>query len=108
MVIYPFAAASLIGRTRPSRHQYPPLPLAVLTALGDDGAVRRYVLTVTCPDRIGIVAAVSGFIAGHGGWVVEAAQHGDLSTGRFFCRLEMIADSLPFGPDGLGERFTAV
>jgi formyltetrahydrofolate deformylase len=86
----------------------PVSPLAAPGRLGNDGAVRRYVLTVTCPDRIGIVAAVSGFIAGHGGWVVEAAQHGDLTTGRFFCRLEMIADSLPFGPDGLGERFAAV
>jgi formyltetrahydrofolate hydrolase len=25
--------------------------------------MRRYVLTITCPDRIGIVAAVTGFIA---------------------------------------------
>ena len=67
--------------------------------------MRRYVLTVTCPDRTGIVAAVSGFIAAEGGWVLEAAQHGDLSTGRFFLRIEVIADSLPFGPDGFAERF---
>ena len=40
--------------------------------------MRRLILTVTCPDRTGIVAAVTGFIASHGGWVVEAAQHGDL------------------------------
>jgi len=70
--------------------------------------VRRYVLTVTCPDRTGIVAAVSSFIAGHGGWVLEAAQHGDLSTGRFFLRIEVIAETLPFGPVELGERFTPV
>ncbi|MGP8060452.1 MAG: formyltetrahydrofolate deformylase [Acidimicrobiales bacterium] len=68
--------------------------------------MRRYVLTVTCPDRTGIVAAVSGFIAAEGGWVLEAAQHGDLSTGRFFLRIEVIADSLPFGPDGFAERFS--
>ncbi|HEX3947273.1 MAG TPA: formyltetrahydrofolate deformylase [Acidimicrobiales bacterium] len=71
-------------------------------------SVRRFILTVTCPDRVGIVAAVSGFIAGHGGWVLEAAQHGDLSTGRFFLRIETIADSLPFGPEELGERFAPV
>ncbi|HVX22817.1 MAG TPA: formyltetrahydrofolate deformylase [Acidimicrobiales bacterium] len=71
-------------------------------------AMRRYILTVTCPDRVGIVAAVTGFIAGHGGWVLEAAQHGDLSTGRFFLRIETLADSLPFGPDGLGDRFGPV
>ncbi|MHB8220228.1 MAG: formyltetrahydrofolate deformylase [Acidimicrobiales bacterium] len=70
--------------------------------------MRRYILTVTCPDRTGIVAAVSGFIADHGGWVLEAAQHGDLSTGRFFLRIEVIADTLPFGPDGFRERFGPV
>jgi formyltetrahydrofolate deformylase len=70
--------------------------------------VRRYVLTVTCPDRPGIVAAVTGFIARHGGWVVEAAQHGDLSTGRFFQRIEVLADTLPFGPEEFGDRFAPV
>ena len=70
--------------------------------------MRRYVLTVTCPDRIGIVAAVSGFIADHGGSVLEAAQHGDLSTGRFFLRIEMIADTLPFDREGFDRRFAPV
>ena len=67
--------------------------------------VRRYVLTVRCPDRVGIVAAVTGFIASHGGWVLEAAQHGDLETGQFFQRIEVVADSLPFGLDEFGPRF---
>jgi len=66
---------------------------------------RRYILTITCPDRVGIVAAVTGFIAGLGGWVLEAAQHGDLSTGRFFLRIEIIADSLPIELAELGRRF---
>jgi formyltetrahydrofolate deformylase len=60
---------------------------------------------MTCPDRTGIVAAVSGFIASHGGWVVEAAQHGDLTTGQFFQRIEVLADSLPFGPEEFSQRF---
>ncbi|MGH9090152.1 MAG: formyltetrahydrofolate deformylase [Acidimicrobiales bacterium] len=70
--------------------------------------MRRFVLTITCPDRIGIVAAVSGFIAGHDGSVLEAAQHGDLSTGRFFLRIEVIAETLPFDLDGFRERFEPV
>ena len=70
--------------------------------------MRRYVLTVTCPDRIGIVAAVTGFIAGHGGSVLEAAQHGDLSSGRFFLRIEVTAESLPFGPAVFREAFEPV
>ena len=73
--------------------------------LGHHGDVRRYVLTLTCPDRTGIVAAVSGLVASLGGWVLEAAQHADLETGRFFLRMEIKADTLPFGPEVLAERF---
>jgi formyltetrahydrofolate deformylase len=72
------------------------------------GPVRRFVLTVTCPDRTGIVAAVTGFIASYGGWVVEAAQHGDLTTGQFFQRIEVLAESLPFGIEEFGRRFADV
>jgi formyltetrahydrofolate deformylase len=70
--------------------------------------MRRYVLTITCPDRIGIVAAVTGFIAGHGGSVLEAAQHGDLNSGMFFLRIEVTAESLPFGPETFREAFSPV
>jgi formyltetrahydrofolate deformylase len=70
--------------------------------------MRRFILTVDCPDRVGIVAAVTGFIAGHGGSVLEAAQHGDLSTGRFFLRIEVVADSLPFGAEEFGALFDPV
>jgi len=56
----------------------------------------RYTLTISCPDRSGIIAAVSGFIAKHNGWIVEASYHTDLETQRFFMRQEILADSLPF------------
>src|SRR5271168_4849026 len=67
--------------------------------------MRRFILTITCPDRVGIVAGVTGFIAGIGGWVLEAAQHGDLESGRFFQRIEILAESLPFGPAEFAARF---
>jgi formyltetrahydrofolate deformylase len=72
--------------------------------------MRRYVLTITCPDRVGIVAAVTGLIASRDGSVLEAAQHGDLATGRFFLRIEIVADSLPpgFGPAELAAAFEPV
>ena len=72
--------------------------------------MHRYILTITCPDRVGIVAAVTGLIAGHGGSVLEAAQHGDLDSGRFFLRIEIVADSLPagFGRDELAAAFEPV
>jgi formyltetrahydrofolate deformylase len=72
------------------------------------GGGRRYVLTISCPDRTGIVAAVSAFIAAHGGWVLEAAQHGDLSTGQFFMRTEIIAESMSLDPEQFSLRFAPI
>ena len=66
---------------------------------------RRFTLTLSCPDRVGIVAAVSGFFAQHGGWIVEASYHADTPTGRFFMRQEVLADTLPFDVADLRTRF---
>lgn len=57
---------------------------------------RHYTLTISCPDRVGIIAAVSGFIAQHGGFIVEASYHTEQEAQRFFMRQEILADSLPF------------
>ncbi|MDO8905717.1 formyltetrahydrofolate deformylase [Hydrogenophaga sp.] len=47
-----------------------------------------YVLTLSCPDRPGIVHAVSGFLLEHGGNIEEAAQYNDPDTGLFFMRVQ--------------------
>ncbi|GAB2786986.1 formyltetrahydrofolate deformylase [Dyella kyungheensis] len=47
----------------------------------------QFVLTLSCPDRAGIVAAVSNHLAAQGGNIIEAQQFGDAETGRFFMRL---------------------
>jgi formyltetrahydrofolate deformylase len=57
---------------------------------------RRYILTISCPDRAGIIAAVSGFIAQHCGFIVEASYHTEQEAQLFFMRQEIRADSLPF------------
>jgi formyltetrahydrofolate deformylase len=67
---------------------------------------RRYTLTITCPDRAGIIAAVSGFIAQHGGFIVEASYHTEQEAQQFFMRQEIRADSLPFDADEFSRRFT--
>jgi formyltetrahydrofolate deformylase len=46
-----------------------------------------YILTLTCPDRRGIVHAVSGFLLQQGGNIEEAAQYNDHDTGLFFMRV---------------------
>jgi len=69
---------------------------------------RRYVITFGCPDRTGIVARISSFLAEHGGWIVEAAYHTDPDTGWFFTRQEVRADSLPFDVAELRSRFGTI
>ncbi|HWM75389.1 MAG TPA: formyltetrahydrofolate deformylase [Nocardioides sp.] len=49
-----------------------------------------YVLVLTCPDRPGVVHAVSGFLVGHGGNIIESQQFGDRLTGRFFMRIDFV------------------
>ncbi|MBD0324493.1 MAG: ACT domain-containing protein, partial [Aldersonia sp.] len=51
--------------------------------LATDSADRRYVLSLGCRDRTGIVARISGFIADLGGSIVEAGYHSDTDTGWF-------------------------
>lgn len=46
------------------------------------------VLLVSCPDRPGIVAAVTTFVAEHGGNVVDLQQHTDHGDGVFFQRVQ--------------------
>ena len=46
-----------------------------------------YILTLSCPDRMGLVHAVSGFLMEHGGNINEAAQYNDTDTGLFFMRV---------------------
>jgi formyltetrahydrofolate deformylase len=51
----------------------------------------RFVLTLSCDDRKGIVAAVANSIASQDCNIVESAQYGDAETGRFFMRVAFSA-----------------
>ncbi len=67
-----------------------------------------FVLTLKCPDRVGIVAAVSGFLAEQGGWITEAHHHSDDRDGIFFMRQEIRADSIPADLPTFREQFAAI
>ncbi len=67
-----------------------------------------YVLSLQCPDRVGIVAAVSQFVASHGGWILESSHHSDVESGHFFMRDQILAGSLPFGVDEFRKKFEPV
>ncbi|RTZ59686.1 MAG: formyltetrahydrofolate deformylase, partial [Gammaproteobacteria bacterium] len=46
-----------------------------------------FILTVTCQAMVGVVAAITGFLAERQGYIAEMAQYDDEATGRFFCRV---------------------
>jgi formyltetrahydrofolate deformylase len=53
-----------------------------------------YILTLSCPDRLGLVHAVSGFLLERSGNIEEAAQYNDHDTGLFFMRVQFACDAL--------------
>ena len=53
---------------------------------------QTFVLTLTCPDRAGIVHAVTGLLVEHRGNIVESQQFSDLAEDRFFMRVKFAVD----------------
>ncbi|TDD01009.1 formyltetrahydrofolate deformylase [Nonomuraea diastatica] len=51
----------------------------------------EYVLTFACPDRAGVVHAISGFLLRHGGNILQSQQHGDAASNRLFMRVHFSA-----------------
>jgi len=64
-----------------------------------------YILTLSCEDVRGIVAAVAGFLAGNDGNILESAQFGDASTGQFFLRIEFATGEKTPAEDLFRQRF---
>lgn len=68
-----------------------------------------WVLSLSCPDRAGIVHAVTGALAEHGGNITESQQFGDPDTGLFFMRVQVTSaasrEALESAIGILGERF---
>ena len=68
------------------------------------------ILTVTSPDRPGLVAAVTSMLALHGTNIVEAQQHSEPDTERFFMRVEFQPrgasfDALSAGMEALAAQY---
>jgi formyltetrahydrofolate deformylase len=53
-----------------------------------------YILNLSCPDRQGIVHAVSGFLLERQGNIEEAAQYNDHDTGLFFMRVQFACNAV--------------
>lgn len=57
--------------------------------MNDATAATHWILTLSCPDQPGIVHAVAGMLAEHGGNITESQQFGDPTSGLFFMRVQV-------------------
>ena len=68
----------------------------------------QFVLTLSCPDRPGIVSAVSTFLAQNGQNILDAQQFDDIETKKFFMRVVFTAADLAVKLSALQTGFTAI
>jgi formyltetrahydrofolate deformylase len=59
------------------------------------------ILRVRCPDRRGIIAALSDFVFRHGGNILDLDQHTEPESGRFFMRLVWSVESFNLDAEGI-------
>ena len=52
---------------------------------------KQLVLTLSCPDRPGIVHAVAAYLHGSGSNILDSQQFADLTMNRFFMRVHVEA-----------------
>ena len=67
-----------------------------------------FVLTVVCPDTIGIVAAVSGYLRDQGFFVEESNHFGDRDTNRFFMRTRFTPQTGSYSRTGFEAGFEPI
>ncbi len=71
-------------------------------------APTQYILTLSCPDKPGIVHAVSSYLFMTGCNIEDSQQFGDRDTGLFFMRVHFSAVEPALTPEKLRASFTAV
>ncbi len=55
--------------------------------MSKENSLNEYVFTLKCPDRLGVMARISGLLYGQGAFITEVSQHSDPYTDTFFSRL---------------------
>lgn len=66
----------------------------------------EYILTLSCPDRRGIVSAVSGILADNGCNILDSAQFNDVATGVFYMRVHFADET--GGGENLADKFAGL
>lgn len=66
------------------------------------------VLAFSCPDRIGIVSAVSGFFVERGGAIMESQQFYDELSDRFFLRMQVRLPTSDYAIEEVRQAFSSI
>jgi len=73
-----------------------------------NASTTSYVLTITCPDTVGIVAAVSGYLRDLNYFVEESSHFGDRDTGMFFSRTRFSTNGGNWSETKFRDGFAAI
>ncbi len=67
-----------------------------------------FILTVVCPDAVGLVAGVAGYLRDKNLFIEESSHYGDPDTGRFFMRTRFNAQGASFSRTEFAEGFSPI
>jgi len=67
-----------------------------------------FVLTIVCPDTVGIVAAVSGFLSDRDSFIEASNHYGDPDTRRFFMRTQFTPTGTAISLTQFAEEFAPI
>lgn len=69
---------------------------------------RRFILTISCPDTVGIVAGVSSFLTDQDCFITESSHFGDPVSKRFFMRTVFRTSALTAPAEDLAKKFSRI
>lgn len=79
-----------------------------MSIMNEEKKTRIATLIISCPDKVGIVAAISGFVAQRQGSLLESNHHTDVDQDWFFMRNVINVDLLSVTLDVFREEFEAL
>lgn len=68
----------------------------------------KFVLKLSCQDKVGIVAAVTSFLAQHDCMILHSSQHGEEESMTFFMRVAFASSGRFQSMDDFKEKFTTI
>ena len=72
------------------------------------GARNTAIVLLSCPERKGLVPAISEFLFSHGGDILNADQHQDKDQGMFLMRVEWALQDFDLTPDQFPAAFQPI